>query len=155
MPPQVLDESTPVGRETAKALNLQAISKSLPPEVFVKSLPRSLFHMAFDYTMWFGSAYAMSTLCNSPVWAELPFWAQALATLVFWNIAGFFMWCIFVVGHDCGHGTFSTSETLNDILGHINHASILVPFYPWQVNLDLSLSVGCVSKIVWLQRSNR
>ena len=42
--------------------------------------------------------------------------------------------CIFVVGHDCGHGNFSESETLNDIIGHITHGSILVPYYPWQLS---------------------
>lgn len=37
---------------------------------------------------------------------------------------------------DCicsGHGTFSEYEWVNDIVGHITHGAILVPFYPWQM----------------------
>jgi len=44
------------------------------------------------------------------------------------------MWGIFVIGHDCGHSTFSDSEKLNDFIGHITHGSILVPYYPWQLS---------------------
>ena len=41
--------------------------------------------------------------------------------------------CIFVIGHDCGHTTFSKYKLVNDIFGHITHSSLLVPFYTWQL----------------------
>jgi len=44
---------------------------------------------------------------------------------------GFFMWATFVVGHDCGHGSFSDSKHINFVCGLLNHGSILVPFTPW------------------------
>tara|TARA_B100001094_G_scaffold313146_1_gene350574 strand:- start:124 stop:1167 length:1044 start_codon:yes stop_codon:yes gene_type:complete len=53
-------------------------------------------------------------------------------------IAGFFMWCIFVIGHDCGHGTFSQNKFINNIFGELCHSIILLtPFYPWKKSHNL------------------
>ena len=114
---------------------LSDLRNAIPAVAFEKDVWKSIFYMGFDYSMWGGSLFAIYTLVNSTVWATLPFIVQMAASLLYWNVAGFFMWCIFVVGHDCGHTTFSNNKLLNDILGHITHGSLLVPFYPWQVNL--------------------
>jgi fatty acid desaturase len=39
---------------------------------------------------------------------------------------------LFVVGHECGHGAFSSNQFLNDIVGFILHSAILVPYFSWQ-----------------------
>lgn len=102
-------------------LRMDVIKKMIPEECFVKSLPRSLFYMARDmgviYGLW--KAYPVYVEGNWPL------------TFVWWNLMGFFMWCLFVVGHDCGHTTFSNSTFINSICGHLCHAPLCVPFWPW------------------------
>lgn len=115
---------------------LADLRKSIPEEAFKKDVSKSLFYMGFDYAMIGGALLAFSTLVNSAIWPALPFIAKAAASLAYWNVAGFFMWCIFIVGHDCGHTTFSNNKMLNNIIGHITHGSILVPFFPWQVSIS-------------------
>jgi len=44
-----------------------------------------------------------------------------------------FFWSIFVLGHYCGHGSFSRYPLINDIIGTILHTFILTPYYPWKV----------------------
>merc|ERR1719353_287294 len=73
--------------------------------------------------MWFGSAYALYYLNESGIMATLPQWQQYAAAIISWQISGFFMWGIFVVGHDCGHGTFSDSWTYMSWI----HSSPLLP----------------------------
>lgn len=137
MAPCVIDQNTKAGKEAVKTLNLANIRKAIPEEAFKKSTAKSFQYMFRDYAGWFGSVYGIYKLSNSSIWADMPLWQQALASLVFWNIAGFFMWCMFVVGHDCGHTTFSDNQTINDVVGLFTHGSILVPFHPWQVRQSL------------------
>lgn len=57
-----------------------------------------------------------------------------LARLVYWFAQGTMFWAVFVLGHDCGHGSFSVHGLLNDIVGLILHSAILVPYVPWKLS---------------------
>ena len=52
-------------------------------------------------------------------------WAWPL----YWFAQGTMFWALFVVGHDCGHQSFSNNRALNDFVGHLTHSSILVPYH--------------------------
>ncbi|XAR60741.1 hypothetical protein NMG60_11034228 [Bertholletia excelsa] len=47
---------------------------------------------------------------------------------------GTMFWALFVLGHDCGHGSFSDSPLLNNVVGHILHSAILVPYHGWRIS---------------------
>mmetsp|Transcript_6373 Transcript_6373/g.9548 ORF Transcript_6373/g.9548 Transcript_6373/m.9548 type:complete len:374 (+) Transcript_6373:128-1249(+) len=102
-------------------LRMDKLRNLIPKECFEKSLVRSLFYMLRDfsaiYALW--KAYPMYVEGNWPL------------TFVWWNAMGFFMWALFVVGHDCGHTVFSNYSWVNAICGHVCHAPLLVPFWPW------------------------
>lgn len=93
--------------------------KAIPSHCFRKSTSRSLAHMAFDLLLF-----------STSIWTY-PAGQGLLAHLLYWNVYGFLGWCIFVVGHDCGHGTFSHSKLLNAVCGHLCHGLLMVPFFPW------------------------
>jgi omega-3 fatty acid desaturase (delta-15 desaturase) len=44
------------------------------------------------------------------------------------------VWVIFMIGHDCGHGSFSEYESVNAFFGHVCHGALLVPFWPWALS---------------------
>ena len=52
----------------------------------------------------------------------------------YWFLQGTMFWAIFVLGHDCGHGSFSSSPLLNGVVGNILHSFILVPYESWRLS---------------------
>ncbi|CZS98197.1 related to oleate delta-12 desaturase [Rhynchosporium graminicola] len=41
---------------------------------------------------------------------------------------------LWVLGHECGHGAFSTSDALNDVVGYVLHSALLVPYFSWKIS---------------------
>jgi omega-6 fatty acid desaturase (delta-12 desaturase) len=40
---------------------------------------------------------------------------------------------LFVVGHDCGHNSFSKNQLVNDVVGTIMFMPLMYPFEPWRI----------------------
>ncbi|KAJ3071651.1 hypothetical protein HDU98_005010 [Podochytrium sp. JEL0797] len=118
----LLGDDVPVNVSSDKGaakLTVGALRKSLPPQVFEKSLTHSLWYFVLDFAVIFACMRFYSEDMSWPIY------------VLYANVTGLFMWCLFVVGHDCGHNTFSNNKLINGILGHISHGFLLVPFYPW------------------------
>ncbi|KAE9421504.1 hypothetical protein Angca_004782, partial [Angiostrongylus cantonensis] len=99
------------------------VRKVIPPHCFEKNLLISVRYLVQDLLILAG------------LYIILPYVEHYLGWI------GYLGWCwmfgicgsaLFVVGHDCGHGSFSEYEWVNDLCGHIAHAPILAPYWPWQ-----------------------
>jgi len=53
---------------------------------------------------------------------------------IYWYIQGTLYTAFFILGHDCGHGSFSFYPLLNDILGTLLHTWIFTPYYTWKLS---------------------
>jgi omega-6 fatty acid desaturase (delta-12 desaturase) len=62
-------------------------------------------------------------------WAVSVSWWLAVPLAL---LAGAFMVRIFILFHDCGHGSFFPSTKANDILGFITGALTFTPYYHWR-----------------------
>jgi len=129
MPPltETVVETCPVKEVTAtstekKLPTIGEIKKAVPPECFEKSLPTSLYYTAQDFVLLGVLYYTVSYFEYFGIVGLLAwYWCM--------GIVGSSLFCI---GHDCGHGSFSNHIWVNDIVGHLTHAPLLAPFWPWQ-----------------------
>jgi omega-3 fatty acid desaturase (delta-15 desaturase) len=101
---------------------LADIRNAIPKQCWEKNTLRSLSYLARDVLVVAGLAVAAASINNWMVWP------------LYWLAQGTMFWALFVVGHDCGHGSFSNSKKLNDFIGHLTHSSILVPYHGWRIS---------------------
>lgn len=102
--------------------SIQDLRNAIPAQCFEPSAARSLFYFFLDISI-IGGLYAIAAQLNS--WWFFP---------IFWLMQGTMFWALFVVGHDCGHGSFSKHKWLNNLIGHLSHIPILVPFHGWRIS---------------------
>jgi omega-3 fatty acid desaturase (delta-15 desaturase) len=89
--------------------DIKTIKNKIPSHCFEKNTFTSMYYFFRDVFI-IGILYLLYPHINN-----------ILLKVLWWNLTGFFMWCLFLIGHDCGHDSFSESEILNEIIGHITH----------------------------------
>ena len=104
-------------------IRLRDIIKTLPAEVFVKSPRKAWFKVFLTVSM---VALGWAALAVSP-WYLLP---------ITWAFTGTAMTGLFVIGHDCGHRSFSNKNWINDLVGHTVFLPLFYPFYGWRIGHD-------------------
>lgn len=114
------DFKSPV--ETTLPFTLGDLKAAIPAQCFQPSVAKSMFYFFRDITI-IGLLYAVAYYFDS--WLFFP---------IFWVMQGTMFWALFVVGHDCGHQSFSKYKWLNDLMGHICHTPILVPYHGWRIS---------------------
>jgi acyl-lipid omega-3 desaturase len=114
--------SSAASRSTDLPFTLADVRAAIPNHCFKPNTARSLAYCAWDFGVIAG-LYTLAAQIDK--WWFLP---------IFWFAQGTMFWALFVVGHDCGHGSFSKHKWLNNLIGHITHTPILVPFHGWRIS---------------------
>nr|CAB3462794.1 unnamed protein product [Digitaria exilis] len=102
------------------------VRAAVPPHCWRKSPWRSLSYVARDVAVVAALAVAAAS-------SSLDAWPVVIWPL-YWAAQGTMFWALFVLGHDCGHGSFSDNATLNSVVGHLLHSFILVPYHGWRIS---------------------
>jgi len=86
------------------------------------STPRAVWQMVNTLGPYILLWYLMYRSLSVSYWLTLP--------LII--LAGGFLVRIFIIFHDCGHGSFFKSRRANDIVGFITGMLTLTPYYHWR-----------------------
>merc|ERR1719506_2766951 len=127
------EPSTPSKVVPAQELpSLAEIRAAVPAHCFERSAARSLLLVLRDGLMLAGLfAIAIYSL-------RVPGMGESLTVLdwVGWAIYAFWQGVVgtgwWVLAHECGHGGFSPSDSLNNAVGFVLHSILLVPYFSWQ-----------------------
>lgn len=106
----------------ALPFTLHDVRCAIPAHCFQSNLWRSLSYFFLDLGI-------ISLLYVFAAWID-----RAWFFPIFWLLQGTMFWALFVVGHDCGHGSFSRYRWFNYLIGHLCHTPILVPFHGWRIS---------------------
>ncbi|KAG6388513.1 hypothetical protein SASPL_149941 [Salvia splendens] len=101
---------------------LSDIKAAIPKHCWVKDPWRSVGYVVRDVVAVLGMAAAAAYFNSWLVWP------------LYWFAQSTMFWALFVLGHDCGHGSFSNNPKLNSVFGHFLHSSILVPYHGWRIS---------------------
>lgn len=117
----MISEAAGLERDATSAATLRRLRQAVPRGCFVPSTARSLAFLFADVAI-LAALYGLATLA--------PWWSAPL----FWVAEGTMFWALFVIGHDCGHGSFSSHRRLETLVGHLTHTPLLVPYHAWRLS---------------------
>jgi len=115
------------------ALTLDDIRRAIPRELFTPNPVRSFLAVvragaALALCVWL-LAHLHLDGGRALAW-EIP------AHAVIWILQGWVLVGVFLIGHDCGHGSFSSRRWINTIVGWACMAPLANSFYTWRVTHD-------------------
>ncbi|KIJ33544.1 hypothetical protein M422DRAFT_183103 [Sphaerobolus stellatus SS14] len=127
---------------TPLSLSLKEIRAAIPARLFVRSTWRGLAYTMRDLSMaallWYAATYIDPTTRSPYVRAIL---SSPGAEVLRWTLWAIYWWFqgltftgLWVIGHECGHGAFSSSRTISDVIGYTLHTALWTPYFSWRIS---------------------
>lgn len=108
---------------------MKQIHDAIPRHCFTPSIPRSMAYVARDLFYLSTVTYLSYTYIPILPTVALRVLAYAAST----TLSGMIMTGIWILAHECGHGAFSKSKSLNNVMGLILHSFLMVPYHSWRI----------------------
>merc|ERR1711991_446794 len=129
----IVQERAPVPSRIQPPFTLKQIRDAVPARCFERSALRSGYYAARDLffacLLWFLVAPLIDRVqLGGVLGASL----KVVLWVLFGAAQGTILTGVWVVAHEAGHGAFSPSDTINNVVGTILHTFLLVPFFSWK-----------------------
>ncbi|KAF8957244.1 delta-12 fatty acid desaturase protein [Flammula alnicola] len=113
---------------------------AIPAHCFKRSALRSSVYIVWDMFV-IASLYKATTYLDGLITPEtfsLPNpYLYTAARFSLWSLYGFwaglFGTGLWVIGHECGHQSFSESKAINNTVGWVLHSALGVPYHSWRI----------------------
>ncbi|KIY67776.1 linoleoyl phosphatidylcholine delta-12 acetylenase [Cylindrobasidium torrendii FP15055 ss-10] len=109
--------------------SIAEVRAAIPPELFKSNTALGLAYLARDIalaTAFFSLARHIPSLPNALL--------RAVAWLGYWWFQGLTFTGIWVIGHECGHGAFSSHAWVNHSIGYVLHSALWTPYFSWGIS---------------------
>ena len=111
-------------------LTLADIRRSIPDKYFKPDPLQSWWTLIRVAASAAACLFLLSRLPLSP---GHPFLWQFLVLIGLWIVYGWVLVGAFFIGHDCGHGSFSSNTRLNSVVGWLCLAPLANSFHSWRL----------------------
>jgi omega-6 fatty acid desaturase (delta-12 desaturase) len=111
---------------------IKDIHDAIPKHCFERSAVKGLYYVFRDLVLLGSTFYVFHNYVTPETIPSYPvrFALWGLYTVM----QGLFATGIWVLAHECGHQSFSTSKVLNDTVGWVLHSALLVPYFSWKIS---------------------
>lgn len=111
---------------------IKDIRDAIPKHCFERSAVKGLGYVARDVACIATTFYVFNRFNTAEIIPSTPIRVALWGLYTF--LQGLFGTGLWVIAHECGHGAFSASKTLNDVVGWVLHSCLLVPYFSWQMS---------------------
>jgi len=111
---------------------IKDIRDAIPKHCFERSAVRSLGYVVRDMVYLATTFYIWNTYVTPEFVPSQPLRVALWGVYTF--LQGLFGTGLWVLAHECGHGAFSPSQRLNNVVGWVLHSALLVPYFSWQLS---------------------
>ncbi|KAI1329243.1 fatty acid desaturase-domain-containing protein [Xylariaceae sp. FL0255] len=111
---------------------INQLREAIPKHCFERSATKGLYYVFRDIASLATTFYLFHTYVTPENVPFLP--ARAALWAVYTFVQGLFGTGMWVLAHECGHQSFSTSKVLNDTVGWVLHSALLVPYFSWKIS---------------------